>query len=115
MDISEKNLNKLTRLFNLMDDDALTREQFVKAFKDVVDFVKKIEEKNVQQFKAISDTLTKFSEKLKNDTAMDVEGVRTKYDELVSGQITRLMSEYKAKMDAIEEKMIMVKDGVDAD
>ena len=41
------NEEKLRRLFSLLDEDGLTNETFAKQFKMVVNFVKKIEAKNI--------------------------------------------------------------------
>lgn len=115
MDTNEKNLQKLTRLLSLMDEDALTKEQFVSSFKTVIDFIKKIEAKNVQQFKDIQDVLTKFSDKLKTDTNNEVGSLKDEVRQEVSKQVKNLQEAHEAKMSAVDMRMAEVKDGKDAD
>lgn len=110
-----KNLGKLQRLLSLMDEDSLTKEQFKDSFKQVIDFIKKIESNNIQEFKDIRDVLTKFSDKLKEDNDNEVGNLKTEVNQLVISEFEKLMDKYGGQLSAIDRKMSEIHDGRDAD
>lgn len=106
---------KLKRLLDIFDPDTLTKEEFVKSFENVVNLIKKIEKKNIEEFNAIREALTKFQDKLKNDTGQNVESLKSEVNKLVTEKLSNLTQEYENRMAAIDDKVLSVKDGQDAD
>ena len=97
-----KNLKKLQRLFNLMDDDALTKEQFIEAFEKVIDAIKKKEEDllaGMTAFKTAADTFMQNMEERSGEvTAQAREEMQS-----IASELSKL----------VETKVQEVKDGRD--
>lgn len=64
----EKNLNKIQRLLSFMDEDALTKEEFVRYFQIVIDLIKKLQQSNEDVVKEALDLLVKKFNLLEEDT-----------------------------------------------
>ena len=114
-DLSEKNLAKLTRLFSLMDEDSLTKETFVKSFKNVIAFITKatnaIDRKNeiaVAKMEALFKTL---ESQLSSSTKADVSGAITELKSVVQ----KALHEQQIGMNFINDKVSKLKNGLDAD
>jgi hypothetical protein len=115
MDINEKNMQKLTRLLSLMDEDSLTKEDFLKAFQNVVELVKKMQSKNQEEFALIQENFKLMSEKMRGDNVSSVSELKSQANDFVSGEIRRMRMELDAKLTAIDEKMASVQDGEDGE
>ncbi len=95
MDISEKNLNKLRRLLDLMDENALTKEEFTKSFKNVVELVLKVEKELTEKSsKAVSQI-----EKLFNELKVNLEGK-------ANSELSRAISELKERADKVYREQV---------
>ena len=84
-----KNISKLQELtskpkrgFRIVDDESLTKEEFVQAFQQVLDFVKKFEQQNMAEFTALKQAFSGFADKIKNDTGMTVEELKGQVAEM---------------------------------
>ena len=104
MDITEKNLKKLEKLFSLMDSDTLTKEDFVKAFENVVNVVLKIEKRNSEAIDLLEKTYSNLLEKIKNDHTSNLSDLKKE-----------ITAEYKSKINLLDGKIATIKDGKDAD
>lgn len=105
----QTNLKKLERLLSLMDEDSLTKEDFVKAFKSVVDILNTkfsdIRQANAQEMAQLRSLLEKAN-KEKGDALSS--GVTTTMTDAVSKlNVARqkLETEQKATMDLIRDKL----------
>ena len=69
MDDTEKNLKFLTKLRSALEDDAITRAEFIKAFEAVIKIVKDIKDTNSKEMRAIHQTITALSNKMQSDVS----------------------------------------------
>jgi len=115
METSEKNLAKLTRLFSLMDEDSLTKEDFLKSFKNVIDFITRMDKAlNLKNEKAVANLDNLFKEldtKLSSSTKADVSGSITE----LKGVVQKALHEQQIGMNFINDKVSKLKNGLDAD
>jgi hypothetical protein len=67
----ETNLQKLNKLMSLMDSDSLTKEDFLKYFKEVVNFVKKIETHNMAVLDGLEKRVNKELHSVSNQVSVN--------------------------------------------
>ena len=106
-----RNLEKLQRLFNLMDDDALTKEQFKRAFNEVVKLIKK----NDADYKAKVVQLAQMVKKVEAELKDGNESNFKKALGTVTKQMQKLADQQAQDRSAILQKLAEVRDGDDAD
>lgn len=97
MDSNTKNIEKLKRLLSLMDEDALTREEFTKNFKNVLDLVNKIKEVNARQFDLFSKDFSDFKTKLESKSDTRLKGFERNISE-ISDKVSMTNEEISAKI-----------------
>ena len=107
----EKNIKKLQRLFNLMDDDALTREDFIKYFEMVIKIIKDLKETNAKEFELIRRTVEMLSKKLKEENSVSLSDVKKQ----VSDTVGKALKEQADSLNFIRDKARSIKSGKDAD
>ena len=106
-----KQLNKLQRLFNLMDDDSLTKEQFKRAFTKVVELIKK----NDAEFRVKVNDLSKLVDTIgKNLEKGNSDGFSANLLEIKKA-MNALEAKQSKDRSSILQKLAEVKDGDDAD
>jgi hypothetical protein len=110
-----KNLENLQLLLKTMDSDHLSKEDFDTKIEIIASFIKKLEAKNIQEFKDIRAVLEVFQSKLTNDTTSTLEELKSQINDEVSEQLTMILSEHNQKMKEISQKILDVRDGQDAD
>lgn len=98
-----------------MDEDTLTKEEFIKQFENVVNFIKKIEQKNILEIESMKKTLDELSEMVKNDANLEVSELKKQVNDLVTKQVDKLYKEYEKKEQEMDYKMSEIRDGKDAD
>jgi uncharacterized protein YajQ (UPF0234 family) len=115
METNEKNLKKLEKLLSLMDEESLSKEDFAKAFENVVKTVKKLEERNMAEFEMLKVTFKKFSDKIAGDTSFTLAEMKTE----VKNTVDKYMGDFSSRYDIIKEELNRraseIKDGKDAD
>jgi hypothetical protein len=99
----------------VFDENPLTRADFVKAFDQVIAFIKKIELKNLEDIRRLDRTLTGVVNKLKDDATNDIGELKKQVNSLIAEKINKLTSEYERKMEAVDDRLMEIKDGKDAD
>src|SRR3990167_9613687 len=123
----ESNLNKLNVLLAAMEKDHLGKEDFTKAFKSVIDFVKKIDSRNADEFKQIRQILSDLAQRVQEENTSLTNDLKGQVDHIFVGKkldemslknemsigemknITKtMMDEMMAKMHA---EMMSIKDG----
>lgn len=111
----EKQIAGLQRLLSLLDPDSLTKEQFAEAFKKVLDYIKKIEEKNLSELDVMSKSLKTATEALKNATSNDFSGLKGEIIQLTQKQLAEVNTGLKKKIEEIDQRLSEIKNGEDAD
>src|SRR3990167_6678899 len=109
----DKNIQKLERLLSLMDEDSLTKEDFVKSFEKVIEFVLKIQKEQEEAIKRLEETHKMLLDKNQYDhqtTLSDIKGQVN--DVFVGDQIKKVMNEMIGrKIKEFDMKISKVKDG----
>lgn len=91
--------------------DTVTATEFITAFKKVMEFVKKIENKNIQEIEQLKTLTTNLGNKLKQDSDLTLSDVKAE----VSQQIGKALKEQEVGMNFIKDKVRNLRDGKDAD
>jgi len=107
--LDDKSIAGLKRLLSLLDPDTLTKEEFVKQFKNVIDFVKKIEEKNIRAIKAMEETHKKLTKKLDDFNNQNTSNFSNKF----KLELEALKKQHSDLMNKIEIRIAEIKDGQD--
>lgn len=98
--IDEKNLAKIQKLLAVVDEDTLTRDEFVKHFSQVIDLVAKIQERQAQ---AINDLERTYANLLNKSDSIHSENFNTlkgQVDNLFVGdQLKRMDKETKVNFE----------------
>jgi len=111
MNTQEKNIAKLEQLLKVIDE-GITKEEFVKAFENVVNLVLKIEKRNTEAVDLLEKTYSNLLEKIKNDHTSSLSDLKKQVDNVFVGkQLERILAEHKDKMGAVDSKIMSVKDG----
>ncbi|MEK9207964.1 MAG: hypothetical protein AAB922_05750 [Patescibacteria group bacterium] len=113
MSEDEKNLKFLTKLRSVLEDDALTRKEFVDAFAQVVKIIKELKSANATELRTMNDFLTRMSEKMKSDVSSEMSSAEKKTMSYCEAEMKKIMKEHEAKMREVDMKMAMVQDGLD--
>src|SRR3990167_10901287 len=113
MDDTEKNIKFLTKLRSALEDDAITRSEFVKAFEAVVKIVKDIKDTNSKEMTAIHQTITALSNKMQSDVSNEMSSAEKKSMDYCMKEMQKMYEEHEKKMSQMDEKMAMVQDGLD--
>lgn len=113
---------KLAKLQELMKiaNEGLTRKEFTDAFALVVNLVKEIKDKNLEEMSAMSDMVTTLSEKMKSDMSFKMTSTEREMMDYCKTEMAKMekesvkmMKEHEKKMQAIDEKLAEVKSGDD--
>jgi hypothetical protein len=111
----DKNLKNLQILLSSMEQDHLTKKDFVESFSNVVKRVKMVESKLIQDIQEVKKTLTDFNNKLKGEADLDIKKLKSEITNAVSKKLNEITLSYNRKVKEIENKLSDVKDGKDAD
>jgi len=115
MEINEKNMSKLTRLLAVMDDDTLTRKEFIDAFQKVVDLVLQIKAENERVVTMIKGLYDQMAAKLENDSVSGRSELKKQITDYCEKEMSGMMKAHEKKMSEMDEKMETIKSGKDAD
>lgn len=101
---SEEHLNKMQEYLK----NRLTKEEFIKAFEQVVNLVLKIQKEQGQAISKLETTYGMMMEKMKSDHSMSLSEMKN--------QVSQHIADYTQQhTNTIAEKMAQVKDGKNAD
>ncbi len=113
--MTDNNLKKLQKLFAVLDEETLTRKEFVNAFAEVIDLMKKIEAKYEEKMATLESsykqTVNQTSDKL--ITENNAEFFKLKND--IKKSLDKLFDEQTAGMNLMRDKLRGLRDGKDAD
>ena len=109
----DKNIGKLQRLLALMDDDGLTKAQFLDAFKKVVDYVKTIDQRNLKELDLMNKALEKLADKIDIKADGHIEKAKSEAIDYLKKETKIMYSEHEKMMKMCEEMMESMQDGAD--
>lgn len=110
-----KNIKKLQRLFNLMDEDALTKEDFLSAFRQVIDFIKQREQMFVGNLKELNAVVEKIKSDISHSARASKEEVKQTAKNAINDILTKNGSSLREMEMRINQRLAEIKDGEDAD
>jgi hypothetical protein len=103
------NEEKLKKLLYLMDEDSMTKQDFIKEWKKVLDLVRKIKDENVKAIRDMKEAHLKLSGKINDNNNQNL----TKIGEDFTEKIKDLEKRYSVFMTDIELRVAEIKDGQD--
>lgn len=108
MEIAEKNLAKLQKLLNFLDEDALTKEDFVKNFELVIKIIQDLKKSNETEFELIHQNLTAFSNKLKEDNNSNIAAMKKETKDYLMTEAKKIYQDHEKMMAQIDDKLAEV-------
>lgn len=109
MEIEEKNLAKLKRLFAFMDEDSLTREEFLKSFEAVLKIVESIKKTNEKEFGLIHENLKLMAEKMRDDNNSSVAEKKKEMMDYCHSEMEKMYKEHEKMMSGTEKVLSKIK------
>jgi gas vesicle protein len=106
---------QLQRLLSIFDPNTLTNEQFIQNFKKVIEYVKKIEQKNLKDLEKMSKTLNDATEKLKGDNSTELKNLKQQITSELQNTVLKTNTELQRKIEEVDRKLMEVRNGEDAD
>ena len=110
MDVSEKKLNKLKEFVELLKE-SLTREEFIEAFKKVMEIIQKLKEENARELDRIISAFGLLKEKLNSDTSTTLG----KAERTITAELESILRRFSAESKKIDDKLATIENGQDAD
>jgi len=108
--MDEKKLKKLKELLTIVNE-GISNEDFVKSFNKVIEFVKKIDARNIKEFERLTQTITSLSKKLEKDGSE----TNDKLQRQITAELESLLRRFSSKSKELDIKMSEIKNGEDAD
>ena len=112
--MSEKNLQKLQEIMKLLNE-GLTKEEFVKSFKVVVNQVLAMEKKMLERDNERMRFFENLASKLESGSTPLIEDLKKKTMDYCMSEMEKMTKEHEMMMDEVEEKIENVQDGVSPD
>ena len=110
---NEKNLRKLNRLLQAMDEDSLTRAEFTDQFTKVLNFLKSLKEKNQEAISEARESLHKLSNELNNKLSGDnSQSITTLKDEFTK-IVNKALREQEDGLNFLRDKVRGLTNGID--
>ena len=107
----DKNLAKLESLIKLLDEQ-VTKEDFTKAFEQVLNLVVQIEKRTVDAIAQLEKTYATLTDKMQSNHASAYSDLKGQVDHVFVGdKMNEMRKEHTAKMAEIDKKIAGVKDG----
>lgn len=107
-----------------MVDESLTRDEFVKSFDNVLQYVKKIEGKNTKDFQDMQGQFETMAAELKDGTAANVETLKQEVNSLVASHIYEMSntisqiqtehSQHGETLNAVEQRIAAIEEAAPA-
>ena len=107
----DKNLIKLENLIKLLDEQ-VTKEDFTKAFEQVLNLVVQIEKRTADAISSLEKTYANLMDKMQNNHSSAYSDLKGQVDHVfVNDRINEMKKEHDAKMTEMDKKIANVKDG----
>lgn len=110
MTISELKKNKLIEFVELLKE-SLTKEEFLEAFKKVMEIVVRIKEENTQKLNEIISTFDSLKSKLDSS----ISTALSKNERIVATELESLLRRFSIEQKKIDDKLATIENGKDAD
>jgi len=107
--LDEKQIEGLQRLLSLLDPKTLTKEEFVKNFKIVVDLIKEMKQKNAKLIAEFGEMHKQLKEDLKSNNSNDFSGIKADFTK----ELSNLNDKYNKAVATLNAKLTEIKDGQD--
>lgn len=98
-----------------MDEETLTKTEFVNAFEIVIKVIQNLKKANEEEFNSINRVMNGFANKLKNDTSTDLTDMRKSVMEYYSKEMSKVMEKHSREMSDMDKKIGEMKEGKDTD
>lgn len=88
--------NKLEKLKNILTllDSSVSKDEFLTAFKGLIDFVKKIEQRNELELQVIKETLQSVARGITSDAKSDLDEMKKQVTDFISAPLKKLEDDY---------------------
>lgn len=110
----EKQVGRLKQLMSLLEPDAITKKEFLDAFKQVVAQIQKLKLSNEQDVAAMREHIQMLSDKLKSENTNEFASSKTEIMSLIQTAMAnhdQKMAQMQSKIDSVQNGA----DGLDAD
>ena len=111
MELDEKNLNRLKKMLAIMDEDTLTREEFLKHFEKVIELVAKIQQSQSEAISKLETTYEMITGKMRNDHTANLSEI--KKEAISQTEFDKIYKEHETMMGRMEETMQGIKSEID--
>src|SRR3990167_5876208 len=100
------NIKNLQMLLDTLSADHLGKEEFTKSFKAVVDFVKKIDSRNADEFKQIRQILSDLAQRVQEKNTSLTNDLKGQVDHIFGGKSGREIEpeEVRNKLESIKDE-----------
>jgi len=105
----------LKKLLSVLDTDGLTRQEFLDNFKFVLDYIRKIEQKNIKDLDKMQKTLNTASNNLQNSNSNEFNSLKGEVNQSMKNLLLETRNELNNKVVDIDKRLAKIKDGKDAD
>lgn len=78
--------------------NSLTKEDFIKAFSQVIKLVQDLKKTNEKEFALIHQAVKAFQNKLDSDTSLTLSEMKSKVNEIISDKFSKMFEEHKKEM-----------------
>jgi hypothetical protein len=109
----EDQLKKLQVLLSSMDQDFLSKSDFIKEFERVLSFVKALKEGNTTAFAKINGQIGGIVSRLKENNEVEITQAKNEVLALVSDYIKQIDKTTAQKMKAVDSRLAELKSGMD--
>lgn len=115
--IDEKKIEKLQKLLSMVDE-SLTKEEFVASFKNLIDFVKRVQTKSDADFSGLRKEMIALQKQLLDENAEDSNELREQLKDITArlvSNVTDMMDKMNKSHKEWEKRINSIKNGQDAD
>ena len=105
--------NSLQRVVSMLDPDTVKKGDFIKHFKKVIDHVKEMKKKNMEDMERISKALTEASKNVKNTTQSDFKALKESITALNEKNLSGLNKSLEKKIMDVDRKLTEIRNGED--
>ncbi len=107
-------IQKLKDMMTLLNE-GLTKSDFISAFKEVLDFLKKVKHENAVEMERIEKHLTEMTHEMKDKSETEMEAMKKKMMSYCEAEMKDMYQEHEDMMAKMDKKISEVHDGKDAD
>ena len=108
-ELDEKTVKKLQKLNAILSEDAITKEEFLSAFEQVLKLVRTLKEKNLEELDGLKNAFESVKSSLTDGSKSELDNLKAQ----IRADIGMLSSQLEAKSKAIDQRMALIKDGLD--